>query len=167
MQMHTEAEKIFIAVGKKLKKRRNIDDGTVMYSYLKPDDSGDPAAENQDLDNKLLELGKVAERKINKVFEEYVEKQASGAKPNDDDDGDNTGQDSDTEVEEDEENVTLDHLSEAEEQSHSDGDASINDVVDLGSDDNIEKEDDDAISDPHSDSSCGSINNLLEESDHE
>ena len=166
MQMHNEAEKIFIAVGKRLKKRRNIDDGTVMYSYLKPDDSGDPAAENQDLDNKLLELGKVAEQKINKVFEEYVEKQASGAKPSDDD-GDNTGQDSDTEVEEDEENVTLDHLSEAEEQSHSDGDASINDVVDLGSDDNIEKEDDDAISDPHSDSSCGSINNLLEESDHE
>ena len=160
MQMHNEAEKIFIAVGKKLKKRRNIDDGTVMYSYLKPDDSGDPAAEDRELDNKLVELGKVAEQKINKVFEEYVEKQASGAKPAGGED-DNSDEDSDTEPED--ENITMDNLSEGDRDE-----ATVNDIVDLDDDDDENDEiEDDAQSNPRSDSSSGSLNNLLEESDHE
>lgn len=159
MQMHNEAEKIFIAVGKKLKKRRNIDDGTVMYSYLKPDDSGDPAAEDRELDNKLVELGKVAEQKINKVFEEYVEKQASGAKPAGGED-DNSDEDSDTEPED--ENITMDNLSEGDRDE-----ATVNDIVDLDDDDENDEVEDDAQSNPRSDSSSGSLNNLLEESDHE
>merc|ERR1712106_294174 len=34
MQIHTQAERIFVIVGKKLKKRRNDDEAMVMYSYL-------------------------------------------------------------------------------------------------------------------------------------
>ena len=33
--MHNEAEAIFIAVGKRLQKRRLVDDGTMIHSYLK------------------------------------------------------------------------------------------------------------------------------------
>ena len=94
MQIHNEAEKIFISVGKKLKKRRNLDDGSVMYSYLKPEDS-DPASNDTELDSKLSLLGKEAKVRIEKVFEEFTEKQAAAGKSNE--------EESDTENEEEEE----------------------------------------------------------------
>ena len=92
-QVHTEAERIFVIIGKKLKRRRNDDEGLVMYSYLKPDDQGDPAVKDRELEKKLDELGKVARDKIEKVFEVFVEKQVSKGKSGeeecDDDDDDN------------------------------------------------------------------------------
>ena len=81
MQIHNEAEKIFISVGRRLKKRRNNDDGTVMFSYLNPAES-DPALNDAELDSKLALLGKEAKERIEKVFEEYTEKQAAGVKSN-------------------------------------------------------------------------------------
>jgi len=89
IQMHNEAETIFIAVGKRLQKRRLVDDGTMIHSYLKEEDTGDPAAKDLELDSKLRELGRVAEQKLNKVFEEFACKQANGAN----DDADDTEED--------------------------------------------------------------------------
>merc|ERR1712150_79360 len=94
MQIHNEAEKIFISVGRRLKKRRNIDDGSVMFSYLNPAEK-DPALNDAELDNKLVMLGKEAKERIDKVFEEYTEKQAAGVKNNE--------EESETEEEEEEE----------------------------------------------------------------
>ena len=94
MQIHNEAEKIFISVGRRLKKRRNNDDGSVMFSYLNPAES-DPALNDAELDSKLALLGKEAKERIEKVFEEYTEKQAAGVRSND--------EESETEEEEEEE----------------------------------------------------------------
>merc|ERR1711983_628218 len=74
------------------------DDGTVMYSYLRPDDSGDPAERDAELDTKLMQLGKEAEVRINKVFEEFVEKQAT--KGQSDQEEDNTDQEDNSDEEE-------------------------------------------------------------------
>ena len=140
MQMHTEAERVFILVGKKLKRRRNHDDGDSFYSYLKPDDKGDPAVNNPDLNDKLRELGKEAEKKINKVFEEYVEKQAAGVVANveeEDDDADSVG----------------------DEDAVSDNDTNDQDEEDQHADNNDQPED----SDVSSNVSNGSLDNLLDE----
>jgi len=102
MQIHTEAERIFVIVGKKLKRRRNDDEAAVMYSYLKDDDKGDPAAKDRALEKKLDELGKVAATKIEKVFERFVEKQVSKGKSGDEQ-GEDVNQDDDEEEEDDEE----------------------------------------------------------------
>merc|ERR1719419_1160198 len=95
IQMHNEAESIFIAVGKRLQKRRLVDDGTMIHSYLKEEDTGDPAANDLELDSKLRELGRVAEQKLNKVFEEFACKQANGANDDDDDTEEDVCDDSD------------------------------------------------------------------------
>merc|ERR1719369_2082923 len=102
MQVHTEAERIFVIIGKKLKRRRNDDEGLVMYSYLKPDDQGDPAAKDRELERKLDELGKVAKDKIEKVFEDFVEKQVSKGKSGEDE-GDDVDEDDEDEDEDREE----------------------------------------------------------------
>lgn len=76
-----------------------------MYSYLKPDDKGDPAAKDRGLEKKLDELGKVARDKIEKVFEEFVEKQASNSNKNKsgEEEGDDVNQDDEDGEEEEEE----------------------------------------------------------------
>ena len=163
MQMHNEAEKIFINVGKKLKKRRNIDDGTVMYSYLKPDDSGDPASEDPELDSRLKELGKVAEQKINTVFEQFVEKQASGKSNEELEKGDS--EEEDTSDEEDNLN-TLDSIDGANPDSKTAEECA--DGSDVINSDEDGSEDVAALAEEQSEisvSSSGSVNNLLEESD--
>ena len=150
MQIHNETEKIFISVGKKLKKRRNIDDGSVMYSYLKPGDS-DPAASDPQLESKLNQLGKEAKERIEKVFEEFTEKQAAGVKSNE--------EESDTENEE-----------EYEEEPEPD-DVSLNVESPSEIPQNVveEEQDDDVIplrsSSPSSVKSSESIKDLLEDSD--
>merc|ERR1719427_426503 len=101
MQVHTEAERIFVIIGKKLKRRRNDDEGQVMYSYLKPDDQGDPASKDRELEKKLDELGKVAKDKIEKVFEDFVEKQVSKGKSGEDE-GDDVEDDDDDDREREE-----------------------------------------------------------------
>ena len=164
MQIHNEAEKIFLAIGKKLKKRRDIDDGTVMYSYLRPDDAGDPAEKDTELDSKLTQLDKEAEVRINKVFEEFVDKQVT--KGQNDQEEDDTDQEDNSEEEEMNE-LTLENI-----QSN------------IGSDDDHEEEEDIAIVEDNCDdakedlnsedageigdelnSSSGSLNDLLDESD--
>ena len=163
MQMHNEAEKIFISVGKKLKKRRNIDDGTVMYSYLKPDDSGDPASEDTELDSRLKQLGKVAEQKINTVFEHFVEKQAAGKSPEELEKGDS--EEEDTSDEEDNLN-TLDSIDAANPDSNTAEECA--DGSDVINSDEDGSEDVASLAEEKSEisvSSSGSVNNLLEESD--
>jgi len=91
MKIHSEAERIFVVVGKKLKRRRFDDDATCMYSYLEDNDPGDPATQDKELDSKLDELGKIAKQKIDTVFEEFVERQVNKDKTG--------GNDSEDEVE--------------------------------------------------------------------
>merc|ERR1712029_1214394 len=97
--MHNEAGTIFIAVGKRLQKRRLVDDGTMIHSYLKEEDTGDPAAKDLELDSKLRELGLVAEQKLNKVFEEFACKQANGVNDDADDTEEDVCDDSDDQEE--------------------------------------------------------------------
>ena len=78
--MHAEAERIFVAVGRRLKVRRFDDDADAMYSYV-GEDGVDPARNDRELQLKLHEQGKVAKAKLDRVFEEFVEKQASGVRP--------------------------------------------------------------------------------------
>ena len=145
MQIHNESEKIFILVGRKLKKRRNVDDGNAFYSYLAPDDTGDPAADNPELEKRLNELGKEAEKKINKVFEDFARKQASERTGGEDD--------SETEVEESDED-------------DDDGDVGS---VDLNETEPAERENSILVDDADDDSSnsskvsCGSLDSLLED----
>lgn len=84
-QIHTEAERIFVTVGKKLKRRRFDDDAAVMYSYLDDDDPGDPASKDVELDLKLDALGKIAKKKIDTVFQEFVDKQVNKVKTEEED----------------------------------------------------------------------------------
>merc|ERR1712226_1735382 len=102
MQIHTEAERIFVAVGRRLKNRRFDDDADSMYSYLKEEET-DPARNDGDLHRKLVEQGKVAKEKLDRVFEEFVDKQASGMKGDDGDD--NSSDDCSMDEEYDEEKV--------------------------------------------------------------
>ena len=157
MQIHNEAEKIFIAIGKKLKKRRNIDDGTVMYAYLKLDDAGDPAEKDTELDTKLTKLGNEAEVRINQVFEEFVDKQMT--KGPSDQEEDNTDQDENSDEEEMNE-LTLDNIqnnieSDDEHEQDISGEEAIED---LNSGDAKKAKDE-------LNSSSGSLNDLLDESD--
>ena len=162
MQIHNEAEKIFISVGRRLKKRRNIDDGSVMFSYLNPAES-DPALKDAELDSKLIMLGKEAKERIEKVFEEYTEKQAAGVKNND--------EDSETEEEEDEE----------EEEEEIDGDPDMESFVTdesaleveetqsaIGGEEGSDHDDVESLPRPMSEcsiKSSGSLKDLLEDSD--
>lgn len=162
MQIHNEAEKIFIAIGKKLKKRRNIDDGTVMYSYLRPDDTGDPAEKDAELDTKLMQLGKEAEVRINKVFEEFVDKQVT--KGQSDQEEDNTDQEDDSDEEEMNE-LTLENI---QNNIESDDFYEENiDNVDICGEDTIDdlNSDEDGETRDESNSSSGSLNDLLDGSD--
>ena len=163
MQIHNEAEKIFMAIGKKLKKRRNIDDGTVMYSYLRPDDSGDPAERDSELDTKLMQLGKEAEVRINKVFEEFVEKQVT--KGQSDQEEDDTDQEDNSDEEEMNE-LTLENIQNNIE-SEDYNEESIDNVEDIFREDTIEdlNSDEDGEKRDELNSSSGSLNDLLDESD--
>jgi len=156
-QIHTEAERIFVAVGKKLKRRRNKDEGAVMYSYLKPDDE-DPAANNSELDKKLEELGKVAKARIDRVFDRFVEKQASGGR---------SGTESDLSDD------CSASASAACSESDSDSDAFLSDETNV-EDEDSEEEDEEEIEDeqreewvqsPETRMSTGSVEDLLDESD--
>jgi len=73
-QIHGEAEKIFQAVGKKLIRRRRLDEYDTSSSYIK-DTTIDPARKDASLDSKLKSQTSEGKKKIQKVFEEFVEKQ--------------------------------------------------------------------------------------------
>ena len=95
-QIHTEADRIFVAVGRKLKMRRFDDDADSMYSYLQEGEV-DPAVGDQDLQSKLNKQGKAAKQKLDKVFEEFVERQDKGATVEDSSDDVNSDENSDEE----------------------------------------------------------------------
>ena len=104
-QIHTEADRIFVAVGRKLKMRRFDDDADSMYSYLNEDEV-DPAAVDKELQSKLNKQGKVAKQKLDKVFEEFVDKQDRGAVPDESSDEVNSDDEvEDVEEEEEEEEM--------------------------------------------------------------
>jgi len=72
-QIHAEAEKIFQAVGKKLIRRRRFDEYENSCSYIK--DVIDPARSDVNLDSKLKGQMIESKKKIQKVFQEFVDKQ--------------------------------------------------------------------------------------------
>jgi len=80
LQMHDEAENIFQTVGKKLKKRREIDDTDVMVSYLKENQMEDPAAKDQELDKVLMVQAVEGKKNINKYFDDFYKTHVVNAK---------------------------------------------------------------------------------------
>jgi len=100
-QIHTEADRIFVAVGRKLKMRRFDDDAESMYSYLNEDEV-DPAVGDKELQSKLNKQGKVAKQKLDKVFEEFVDRQDRGAVPEESSDEVNSDDEDAEEIEEEE-----------------------------------------------------------------
>ena len=62
------AKDTFQAVGHKLISRRKHDDHDVMLSYI-PEDEHDPANNDPELKRNLEESSKIAETKLNKVFD--------------------------------------------------------------------------------------------------
>ena len=118
-QIHTEADRIFVAVGRKLKIRRFDDDADSMYSYLKEDEV-DPAAGDKELQSKLNKQGKVAKQKLDKVFEEFVDKQDRGAAPEESSDDVNSDNEDDAEEEEEDTAKTMEGR-EADDESDKEG----------------------------------------------
>ena len=159
MQIHNEAEKIFISVGRRLKKRRNIDDGSVMFSYLNPAEK-DPALNDAELDNKLVMLGKEAKEKIDKVFEEYTEKQAAGVRNNE--------EESETEEEEEEEEEGENNGDPDMESFVTDESALEVEEIAIGGEEGSDVDDAESLPRPISEcsiKSSGSLKDLLEDSD--
>ena len=132
-----------------------------MFSYLNPAES-DPALKDAELDSKLVMLGKEAKERIDKVFEEYTEKQAAGVKNNE--------EESETEEEEEE-----------EEEEDNDGDPDMESFVTeesaleveetqpaIGGEEGSEVDDVESLPRPMSEcsiKSSGSLKDLLEDSD--
>ena len=115
------------------------------------------------MDSRLKELGKVAEQKINTVFEQFVEKQASGKSNEELQKGDS--EEEDTSDEEDNLN-TLDSIDVANPGSNTAEECA--DGSDVINSDEDGSEDVAALAEEQSEisvSSSGSVNNLLEESD--
>ena len=136
-----------------------------MYSYLRPepDDTGDPAERDAELDTRLMQLGKEAEVRINKVFEEFVDKQVT--KGQSDQEEDNTDQEDNSDEEEMNE-LTLENIQNNIE-SEDYNEESIDDVGDICGEDTIEDLNSDEAGETRDElnSSSGSLNDLLDESD--
>jgi len=85
IQIHNEAEHIFQAVGKKLKNRRAHDDCDSLYSHFKELRPVDPADNDTSLQEKLQNQQLAGKKRIDKVFQDYVEKQICKGKSASDD----------------------------------------------------------------------------------
>jgi len=85
IQIHNEAEHIFQAVGKKLKNRRAHDDCDSLYSHFKELRPVDPADNDTSLEEKLQNQQLAGKKRIEKVFQDYVEKQICRGKSASDD----------------------------------------------------------------------------------
>ena len=70
-EMHAEAESIFQSVGKTLKKRREIDDHEVMTSYLKEDQTVDPAHGDSELEKRLQEQSQMGKQKMAEYLDNF------------------------------------------------------------------------------------------------
>jgi len=83
LQANDEAENIFQSVGKKLKKRREIDDTNNMVSYLKEDQMEDPAAKNEELDKILIVQAVEGKKNLNKYLDDFYRNHVINAKSGD------------------------------------------------------------------------------------
>merc|ERR1719249_423220 len=91
-----------------------------MYSYLNEDEV-DPAAVDKELQSKLNKQGKVAKQKLDKVFEEFVDKQDRGAVPDESSDEVNSDDEDVEEEEEEEEMAATIEGREADDESDQEG----------------------------------------------
>ncbi|XP_045134935.1 death domain-associated protein 6-like isoform X2 [Portunus trituberculatus] len=71
--VRVQAQEIFRDVGKILKYRRESDDLYSIYSYVE-EEGEDPAKQDEALDQQLKENEKIASENLNKVFQDFVEK---------------------------------------------------------------------------------------------
>jgi len=122
LQIHLEAEKIFQNVGKQLKQRRHDDDFESLFSYLSDPTAEDPAVEEPELARQLEAQGREARKKIDKVFDDFEERQVTKRKSSGNEDSDEEA----VEEEEDED----DEDEEEEEEEEGDGDEGDGDEVD-------------------------------------
>ena len=94
-QVHTEAERIFQSVGKQLKQRRGDDAYESLYSYLQDPTSEDPAAENPELARQLEEQSRAAKKKLDEVFDHFVEREVDKRKAADEEEKDEEEEEAD------------------------------------------------------------------------
>ncbi|XP_045625109.2 death domain-associated protein 6 [Procambarus clarkii] len=73
--VRVQAQEIFRDVGRMLKERRESDDLYNIYSYA-DDDVEDPAIKDEDLNQQLTENESIAKDKLEKIFQEFVDKDA-------------------------------------------------------------------------------------------
>ncbi|KAK8399964.1 hypothetical protein O3P69_002973 [Scylla paramamosain] len=71
--VRVQAQEIFRDVGRMLKFRRESDDLYCIYSYVE-EEGEDPARQDEGLDHQLMENEKIAIENLNKVFQEFVDK---------------------------------------------------------------------------------------------
>merc|ERR1739840_9375 len=72
--VRVQAQDIFRDVGKMLKDRRESDDLEIFYSRAQ-EEPEDPGSKDDELEKKLTENEEVARVKIEKVFQEWVDKE--------------------------------------------------------------------------------------------
>jgi len=92
-QLHAEAELIFQAVGKTLKRRREIDDHDVLESYLTENQVVDPAKENPELESRLQTQAEEGKRNmatyLDNFYRDNVLKEKNGGENLEEDGGEN------------------------------------------------------------------------------
>ena len=101
-EMHAEAESIFQAVGKTMKRRREADDHEVQQSYLKEDETEDPARESEELETRLREQAEEGREKMNVYLDTFYKENVIKAKQKDDEEGENDEEELDEEGQENE-----------------------------------------------------------------
>lgn len=79
--VRVEAQEIFRDVGRMLKDRRESDDLYSIYSYMEDEEKEDPAKYDEALNSKLNENEKIASENLEKIFQEYVHKDAETRAP--------------------------------------------------------------------------------------
>ena len=101
-EMHAEAESIFQAVGKTMKRRREADDHEVQQSYLKEDETEDPARESEELETRLREQAEEGREKMNVYLDTFYKENVIKAKQKDDEGGEKDEEDLDEQGQENE-----------------------------------------------------------------
>ena len=101
-EMHAEAESIFQAVGKTMKRRREADDHEVQQSYLKEDETEDPARESEELETRLREQAEEGREKMNVYLDTFYKENVIKAKQKDDKEKENDEEELDEEGQENE-----------------------------------------------------------------
>ena len=145
-EMRAEAESIFLSVGKTLKKRRELDDHEVMTSYLKEDETVDPAAKDEDLEQRLQTQVQEGNKKMEEYMDNFYKESVRNPKSGDEKEGGEGDQEEDEVDEEDE----LDELNEKEAQK------ALEKKMDLGSEDEDGEEQTEA-SDVQTNSDTGNV----------